>query len=37
MPCGGDDDCDEERNFEQERIYSEEFDRAITEGQRCVR
>ncbi len=23
--------------FEQERIYSEEFDRAITEGQRCVR
>jgi GTP cyclohydrolase I len=23
--------------FAQERIYSEEFDRAITEGQRCVR
>jgi len=23
--------------FEQERIYIEEFDRAITEGQRCVR
>jgi len=23
--------------FEQERIYSEEFDRAIAEGQRCVR
>jgi GTP cyclohydrolase I len=23
--------------FEQEKIYIEEFDRAITEGQRCVR